>query len=365
MYNAFYGFREKPFSLTPDPHFLYLSSVHRKALAYLNYGLEDRKGFITVTGEVGAGKTTLIRALLRHINPNTTVARIINTTVSSLQLLKMIARDFGIDTATSAKEDILEDLNEFLLEQYSMGHNAVIIIDEAQNLGISTLEEIRLLSNLETEKDKLLQIILVGQPELRETLAQPELRQLRQRITVNYHISPLNEREVAEYIQHRLKVAGAKDPNLFTPPAVERIIKASKGIPRLINVICDAALVIGYVEETQQIGEDLVKEVLTELDLDYDSTITPAYLNKPRQITTPSGAAGAGRQENSLKRDIQQLCRRYSNQLADTKGLDRKTKELEEQIKQLNIIMGRLMEMEKELEQRAQRIKDKEEELGL
>ncbi len=353
MYNAFYGFREKPFSLTPDPHFLYLSSVHRKALAYLRYGLEDRKGFITVTGEIGAGKTTLIRALLRRVDPSTTVARIINTTVSSLQLLKMIMRDFGIESPSPAKEDLLASLNEFLLEEYSLGHNAVIIIDEAQNLGISTLEEIRLLSNLETEKDKLLQIILVGQPELRQTLASPELKQLRQRITVNYHLAALSDEEVSEYIQHRLKVAGAKNPNLFSSGAVDQIVTASNGIPRLINIICDAALVIGYVEEVQNISKNLLKEVLTELNLEPESSLFPPAVSPAKP------------EEHTLQQDIAQLCRRYQPQQPTQEELEQKAKQLREETEQLRTIMGRLADMEKELEERADHIKAREEELGI
>ncbi len=268
MYNHYYGFCEKPFSLTPDPHFLYLSKAHKRALAYLIYGLQDKKGFITITGGVGTGKTTIIQAVMKQLDDNTVVARVINTKVTSLQLLKMVVRDFGIQTETNNKEDMLEKLNQFLLEQYSKGHNVVIIIDEAQNLDSSTLEEIRLLSNLETEKDKLLQIVLAGQPELRITLRLPELRQLRQRITVSYHLSPLSHDEVVEYIRHRLAVAGAKEREIFSPAAVEEIYQVSGGIPRLINIICDAALVTGYVQECELITDDLIRDVIEELKID-------------------------------------------------------------------------------------------------
>lgn len=357
MYNEFYGFREKPFSLTPDPHFLYLSSVHKKALAYLTYGLEDKKGFITVTGEVGAGKTTLIRALLHRIDSSTTVARIINTTVSPLQLLKMILRDFGIDSTSSAKEDLLDSLNEFLLQQYSVGCSAVLIIDEAQNLGTSALEEIRLLSNLETEKDKLLQIILVGQPELRQTMAQPELRQLRQRITVNYHIASLCKEEVYEYVKHRLKVARARTVNIFNEEALEEIARASKGIPRIINIICDAALVTGYVEGKQHIDDKMIKEVLTELNLEYDTSATayPVFAQAHDPAHPPS--------VEGLLQNVDKFCQSHQKQPDDF--LEQKTKALDKQMKQLQSAMDKISRLEKELDKRAERIKVKEEELGL
>lgn len=358
MYNEFYGFKEKPFSLTPDPHFLYLSSVHKKALAYLTYGLEDRKGFITVTGEVGAGKTTLIRALLSRMNTsNTMVSRIINTTVTSLQLLKMIVRDFGIKISSSAKEDILEELNEFLLEQYALGRNAVIIVDEAQNLEKKTLEEIRLLSNLETEKDKLLQIILVGQPELRQTLADPGLRQLRQRITVNYHISPLNNEEVVEYIRHRLRVARAKNPEMFTEEAMSQIAVAAKGIPRIINIICDAALVTGYVEGSPVIDEKFVEEVLNDLDLDY-------YTASDTQYNVP-GLNFSKKSEDMLRQEIEQLSLHHQDSHLLERDIEDKARQLQEQMNQLGNVMNKLLLMEQELEKRAERIKKKEEELGI
>lgn len=361
MYNEFYGFKEKPFSLTPDPHFLYLSSVHKKALAYLTYGLEDRKGFITVTGEVGAGKTTLIRALMHRVDANTTIARIINTTISSLQMLKMIVRDFGIEVASATKEDILDALNTFLLKQYSQGHNAVIIIDEAQNLPPATLEEIRLLSNLETEKDKLLQILLVGQPELRQTLAQPELRQLAQRITVNYHISPLNAHEVSEYIRHRVKVAGIDEFEIFNQEAMQQIAYASKGIPRLVNIICDAALVIGYVEGTKTITEPLVKEVLTELNIPTDSV---SHSLAPMQFENKSCPLPTN-VNNILQQDFKQIYQNNSNNPMGEEEIRQKTKQVQEQIDQINIIMNRLNCLEKDLEEKARRIKQKEQELGL
>jgi putative secretion ATPase (PEP-CTERM system associated) len=347
MYNHYYGFQEKPFSLTPDPHFLYLSKVHKRALAYLTYGLQDKKGFITITGEIGAGKTTIIQALINGLDTNTTVARVINTKVSSLQLLKMIVRDFGIENGADSKEDLLEKLNQFLLTQYSMGHNVVLIIDEAQNLEPPILEEIRLLSNLETEKDKLLQIILVGQPELREILRLPGLKQLRQRITVSYHLSALSSEEVGEYIKHRLAVAGLEERELFAQSAVQEVYNVSGGIPRLINIICDAALVTGYINECEQITGKLVKGVISELEMD-------AIECSPEPTDQKSaGAHPAGR--NSIDAEL----RNREKRLADKQHeLDVKQDELYEKLQQL-------LDLERELISREERIKNREIELGI
>jgi len=359
MYNHYYGFQEKPFSLTPDPHFFYLSSVHRRALAYLTYGLEDKKGFITITGEIGAGKTTLIRALIKRLDPNTTVARIINTKVSSFELLKMIARDFGIDKQFTSKEELLNHLNNFLLEQYSMGHNSVLIIDEAQNLEPATLEEIRLLSNLETEKDKLLQIILVGQPELRQILALPELKQLRQRITVGYHISSLTREEVAEYIRHRLTVAGGRNKELFTPEATDLIYRYSGGIPRLINIICDAALVTGYVENVQRIDADLIREVIEELDLDL------AQGEIKEAVHQNAGGGTADRQLQELAAKVEELFTSYKSRQAWEAELAQKEQELKAKEEELYLRLKELIKLEEELLAREKLIRAQEAKLGI
>jgi putative secretion ATPase (PEP-CTERM system associated) len=364
MYEQYYGFQEKPFSLTPDPHFLYLSKAHKRALAYLIYGLQDKKGFIAITGEIGAGKTTIIQALIKQLDTNTTVARIINTKVSPLQLLKMIMRDFGIESGSYSKEDLLEKLNEFLLEQYSRGHNTVVIIDEAQNLDPSALEEIRLLSNLETEKEKLLQIILVGQPELRITLSLPELRQLRQRITVSYHISPLTHDEVGEYIKHRLSVAGVKEREIFIPQAIEEIYKAAGGIPRLINIICDAALVTGYVQECNQIDDTLIKGVMSELMIDaiqdYPETeaqksevIPEAKIADKRPI-----AKSTAELHTSGDRPEQSLTEREKYLLDKQDKLNVKQEKLCDRLEQL-------LNLERELIAREERIKEREVELEI
>ena len=359
MYNHYYGFQEKPFSLTPDPHFLYLSTVHKRALAYLVYGLQDKKGFITITGEIGAGKTTIIQTLIKQLDVNTTVARIINTNVSALQLLKMIMRDFGLEADSESKENLLEKLNQFLLGQYSQGHNSVIIIDEAQNLDPSSLEEIRLLSNLETDKDKLLQIILVGQPELRITLSLPELRQLRQRITVSYHISPLTHDEVGEYIKHRLAVAGVKNREIFIPAAVEEIYQASGGIPRLINIVCDAALVTGYVKECEQINDTLIEGVLNELKID----AVHGYPEPVSQESAVAPAANVGRTQlaGKLAHESQPGAGGLDQAQAEReKYLLAKQNELNTRQEKLCEKLEQLLNLERELIAREQKIRKRE-----
>ncbi|MGW8179885.1 MAG: ExeA family protein, partial [bacterium] len=210
MYCSYYGIQEKPFSITPDPKYLYLGQTHKEAFAHLIYGIRERGGFIVITGEIGTGKTTLCRALLNHLDSDTLVAFILNPTLSALELLKSINEDFGLRSETSTKKELIDELNRFLLEQRQQGKNTVLIIDEAQNLDMEVLEHIRLLSNLETDTEKLIQIILIGQPEFREMLEQPSLLQLNQRVTVRYHLCPLSAEETGAYIYHRLAVAGAE-----------------------------------------------------------------------------------------------------------------------------------------------------------
>ncbi|HWP45694.1 MAG TPA: XrtA/PEP-CTERM system-associated ATPase [Candidatus Limnocylindrales bacterium] len=293
MYNQFYGFKEKPFKLTPDPDFFYHSSVHRQALAYLTYGLEDKQGFIALTGEVGSGKTTVIQVLLNSLKDTTKVAKINNTNdLTSLQLLEMIVRDFGLTIKGGSKTELLESLNRFLLEQHALGNYALLIVDEAQNFTTALLEEIRLLSNLETSKEKLLQIILSGQPELAHKLRQPELRQLAQRITVTFHMTGLDRKETEGYIHYRLQVAGCQNKNLFTSEAIDHIAEFSRGIPRMINNICDAALLTGFVSEKRQIDEAIVLEVIEELKAvqsPLKETRELSTSNTPKYSPEPSG----------------------------------------------------------------------------
>jgi general secretion pathway protein A len=262
MYTSFFGFRCKPFRLTPDPEFLFMSRVHKRALTYLNYGVRDNYGFILLTGQIGTGKTTIIRTLLKQIPEEIKVARITNTKVSSEQLISMINEDFGIDTRNKDKTQMLSDLTDFLINGYAAGDKAVLIIDEAQNLTPDLLEEVRLLSNLETDKANLLQIILIGQPELNVTLSRPELEQLRQRIAINAYISHLGREETERYIRHRLKIAGNEDGVIFEDGVMDVIFDFSRGVPRLINIICEFALLAAFTDEKNLIDLELMKEII-------------------------------------------------------------------------------------------------------
>jgi general secretion pathway protein A len=266
MYREFFGLKEKPFNITSDPNFLFLSRVHKEAFSHLLYGIKERKGFLEITGEVGAGKTTLCRALLSQLDRKTKSAFIFNSTLPELQLLQAILEDYGIIVNGRGKVSMLRQLNSFLIEELSKGNNVVLIIDEAQNLKPSILEEIRMLSNLETDKEKLFQIILVGQPELRNKLNSPGLKQLRQRISVRFHITPLERDEIEKYIYHRLAVAGSTGQITFSPDAVDCIYRFSGGIPRIINTVCDKALLAGYVAETREITLPLVESSIQEIE---------------------------------------------------------------------------------------------------
>ncbi len=267
MYEEFYGLKEKPFNLTPDSRFFFLSENHRGAFEHLLYGIKEREGFILITGEVGAGKTTLCRALLNKLESHSTVsALILNPMFSGQELLQCILGDFGIQSRATTKKELLDELNQFLLSQQAANRNSILIIDEAQNLSLPVLEEIRILSNLETEKEKLLQIILMGQVELKEKLSLPRLRQLNQRISIRYHLEPLGKDEVPRYIHHRLTVAGSSGDIHFTPGALREIYHYSRGIPRLINLASDRALLAGYAEQSREIQRETVIKGLKSLE---------------------------------------------------------------------------------------------------
>ena len=267
MYCAFYGFQERPFNLTPDPHFLYLNSHYREAYAHLVYGIRERRGFVVVTGEVGIGKTTLIQNLLNNLDENVEIAYIFNPILTITEFFATIFDEFGIRSHSQDKHENLRIFNEFLLKCLKEQKIPVLVIDEAQNLSLKVLEEIRLLSNLETQKNKLLQMVLVGQPELKEKLGRSELRQLNQRVVIRYHLPPLSLLEVKDYVRKRLLVAGTADVNLFSNRALEMIARYSSGIPRLINVIGDNALLIGYAQGIRNIDEGIIGEVVTDLAL--------------------------------------------------------------------------------------------------
>jgi general secretion pathway protein A len=276
MYESFFKLRIKPFDLLPDPRFIYLSRSHKKALTYLDYGIRERSGFILLTGEVGSGKTTLIRDLLEKRYEHVVLSKIFNTRVTSEQLLAMINDDFGLAVQGKDKVTLIRDLNGFLIVQYSCGNQPILIIDEAQNLSGELLEEVRMLSNLEATNSKLLQIILVGQPELRTTLAAPELRQLRQRININCHLQALTRAEIEEYIVHRLEVAGNADAVRFSPDSFEAIFRYSRGIPRLINIICDFLMLSAFADETTLITIEMIHEVIGDLDFENYYWTAPA-----------------------------------------------------------------------------------------
>ena len=279
MYERFYQLRERPFALSPDPEYLYPSRVHREALDYLRYGLETQAGFVVITGEIGSGKTTLLQTLLRGLDSQTTVGRIVNTLLEPIELIETIMIDFGLDPTNRSKPLMLRDLAQYLVDQRLAGRLVLLVIDEAQNLSVPALEELRMLSNLETEKSKLLQIVLVGQPNLRDTLGSHQLEQLRQRITVSYHLQPLDAGETANYINHRLRRAALGAPLEFPRDVTEVIHERSRGVPRIINVICDAALVFGYAEERRQIDLPLMREVLAELET---TGVLPAEAGRQR-----------------------------------------------------------------------------------
>lgn len=266
MYLDFYGLKENPFNVTSDPNFLYLSHTHKEALNHLIYGINQRKGFVEITGEIGAGKTTLCKALLNHLGDNTKTSLIFNSSLPEIQLLEAIVSDFGIIPERRSKVIFLRQLNEFLLRQLSQGNNSVLIIDEAQNLRPSTLEAIRMLSNLETDKEKLLQIVLVGQPQLKDKLNSPKLEQLRQRISVRFHLRTLERNEIYNYIAHRLNIAGGSGSIQFSPEALDVIYTYSNGTPRLINLICDKSLLLGYTQETKYLEGDLMERSVEEIE---------------------------------------------------------------------------------------------------
>ncbi|MBN2831552.1 MAG: AAA family ATPase [Candidatus Omnitrophica bacterium] len=266
MYCKFYGLKERPFNVTSDPAFFFLSDKHKEALAHLHYGVSQRKGIIVLTGEIGTGKTTLCRFFLNELNKDIKTAFILNPRFSERELLESIVADFGIASQSKGKFELVRQLNSFLLTESERGSNVVLIIDEAQNLKPGLLEQVRLLSNIETEKEKLLQVVLVGQPELNARLNLYELRQLRQRVMVRYHILPLEHRQIANYIEHRLNVTGLVGGIEFSREAIEGIASFSSGTPRLINMICDRALLAGFAAGTKTIDQNIINKCFEELN---------------------------------------------------------------------------------------------------
>ena len=265
MYQKFFYLKEMPFHVTPNPKFLYLGIKHREAIELLRYGINKRKGFIVLTGEVGTGKTTTCRALLETLADNVETALILNPLLGPDELLKTVTSDFGLNSDEESVKSHLDLLNTFLLKVTEQGGNAVVIIDEAQNLSERALEMLRLISNLETERDKLVQIILVGQPELKEKLGAKELRQLNQRIVVRYDLAPLDRKETGAYIRSRLFVAGGSGSVEFTESAAGAVYEATGGIPRMINILCDRALTAAFIKTKREVGAEEVADAVKEL----------------------------------------------------------------------------------------------------
>lgn len=266
MYCEFYGFRESPFTITPNPRFLFMSEQHREAYAHLIYAVDNGVGFVELTGEVGTGKTTLLRTFLNRLDHDGhRTALIFNPCLSSLELLKSVNREFGLAWESESRVELLQVLNAFLLEQKQAGRSVVLVMDEAQNLPVEVLEQIRLISNLETETHKLLQIVLSGQPELLSALARKELRQLNQRITVRYHLLPMDFESTRSYIDHRMELAGCYRAAEFSKSAMKQIYRFSGGVPRLVNVVCDRALLIGFTEETRTITGRMAAQAVSEV----------------------------------------------------------------------------------------------------
>jgi general secretion pathway protein A len=276
MYCQHYELLRSPFEMTPDPAFLYLGEAHREGLATLVYGVRARKGFVLLTGEVGTGKTTLLHALLAQLDSTTTAAFLFNPRLDPLDFFRVLFDEYGIEEKCSTKAEYLLALNRFLISRLQQGLPTLLIVDEAQNLSAEMLEEIRLLSNLETPTSKLIQIMLVGQPELNEMLARPDLRQLRQRIVLRHHLRPFDEKETVSYIEERLRLGGYTGSGLFDRAALREVYEVTGGIPRLLNIVCDSALLLGFSRDLPVIGRSEVREVAQDLALPALTEATPA-----------------------------------------------------------------------------------------
>jgi general secretion pathway protein A len=297
MFRKFYGLTEKPFDIIPNPGILYRSEKHNQALTYLRYGFSENIGFILFTGEIGTGKTTLIKYLLTELTDDVEVAVVFNTNVNAEELLRLILIELEVEGVGQDKSKNLDLLNQHLIEVYSQGRRCLLIIDEAQNLSSESLEEVRLLSNLQTDTQPLLQIILAGQPELRDIIQGPGLEQLAQRVAISYHLVSLSREEMGEYVRYRLEKAGAKDGNLFDEDALDLLHEYTGGIPRSVNVMCNAALVYGYADSMETISRDVIKLIIDDnIGIDPHRAETPA-------TTSPAGVAAAeGLSEEHLRR---------------------------------------------------------------
>ena len=330
MYEEFFGFTEKPFNLAPDPDFLYLSRQHKNAVSSLDFGLMDDSGLILFTGEIGTGKTTIIRHMLRNLDDEFNVAVVFNTNVTADQLLFLILEEFGLSPEKDSKASIIKTLTHFLMDIRNKGKRPLLIIDEGQSLSFDALEEIRLLSNLQDDSKMLLQIMLVGQPELKAKLNTPAMESMTQRIAVNYHLKPFNREETGLYISHRLETAGG-NPDLFTVGAINIIHRMTNGIPRAINILCHASLVYGFADEIPIIGTQVLEEIKadtgdTGLGVDrwfQDEYEEPTEAYSYRETEPPSKPVPAGTQSGheELEKQVEMLKRRveeYTKELRDT-----------------------------------------------
>lgn len=301
MYESFYGLTSKPFQINPDPSFYFGSKQHRKAKAYLEYGVLRNEGFIVITGEIGAGKTTIVRGLLAGLDPDKVVAaNLVTTQLDADDTLRMVGAAFGVRVKDVAKSDVLMALETFLLEQTTQGKRCLLIVDEAQNLTPRAVEELRMLSNFQFGQQALLQTFLVGQPEFRTILQSPGMQQLRQRVTATSHIGPMDLAETQGYIEHRLKCAGATDRPTFDPAAYEAIYQASTGIPRRINLICDRLLLLGFLGEKSAFGLQDVTEVVSELNDESMTSASPVEIDLTKLQLTPSQAHSLASQIDAL-----------------------------------------------------------------
>jgi general secretion pathway protein A len=313
MYTEFYGLREKPFALAPDPEFLFLSESHREALAHVLYGIDQGEGFICVTGEVGTGKTTLCRTLLQRLGPETEVAFVFNPPGTGDELLRAINVELGLLVEGRSRGELNDQLNEFLLLQKRKDRRVLLIVDEAQTLSPETLEEVRLLSNLETSTSKLIQILLFGQPELDAQLDSKDLRQLRQRISVRWSLRPLSAHETSEYVRHRVRIAASGDLELFDARGLREIWRRTRGIPRLVNLLCDRSLLAGYAEGARTIGRDQVGQAAREILGAHRRTRGWRWLIPPALAVTALAAVSAGIVAWSRADDVRKTARPLSS----------------------------------------------------
>ena len=305
MYEEFYGFSEKPFKIIPNPDYLYLSPKHKNALTVLRYGFEENVGFILLTGEIGSGKTTIINYILKRIESDLEVAVLFNTNINADELLSMILRGFELEPDETSKANSLETLFQFLIDQYAENKRCLLIIDEAQNLSKEALEEVRMLSNLQGDDQMLLQIMLVGQPELKIRLKDPGFSQFAQRIAVNYHLESLTHSETAEYIKHRLKKTGG-DLTIFSAEAIEAIFRSSGGIPRTINLLCDSALVYGFADEVQSIDVGIIENVIRELGFIKDLGFVGVY-SPPAKVLSAGSPEASAKNSNWIEPRLQDI----------------------------------------------------------